>query len=216
MSDLSTPLGTISIGSGDQTSKANALWNAVSPAAVYGLNGATTSGLTLGLHGGKVPIHGVVTTVADYTGSMTVSSTNYVQAHPDTGVISSNTTGFTPGYIRIGQAVTSSSAITNWVDYRFNGFISHGTLTKTLPSDANYTLTADEADNDVYAISGTITATRNITIPLVGKRQTTCVNKTGQSLQFIGPTGTGVTVATLKHAIVRSDGTNIVRVTADA
>jgi hypothetical protein len=34
-------------------------------------------------------------------------------------------------------------------------------------------------------------------------------------LRFIGATGTGITVATLKHAIVRSDGTNIVRVTAD-
>jgi hypothetical protein len=63
--------------------------------------------------------------------------------------------------------------------------------------------------------TGTLTATRNITVPLVGKRQWTVYNGTGQSLQFIGATGTGITVATLKHAIVRSDGTNIVRVTAD-
>jgi hypothetical protein len=128
--------------------------------------------------------------------------------------ISKNTTGYTPGYIRIGRAVATTTAFT-WTDDRASAIRQSGTLQKTLPSDANYTLTAAEAENAIYEISGSITATRNITIPLVGKRQTTCVNKTGQSLQFIGPTGTGVTVATNKTAIVRSDGTNIVRVTAD-
>lgn len=214
MSDLSTPFGTISQGSSNQTTKANALFDAVSQAAVYGLNGTTTSALVLGLHGGKVVCHGVVTTIADYADTLTVSSTNYIEANPDTGAISKNTTGYTPGYVKIGRATTSTSAITNWLDDR--GPRISGTLVKTLPSDANYTLSADEADNTIYEISGTLTATRNITIPLVGKRQTTCANKTGQSLQFIGPTGTGITVATNKSAIVRSDGTNIVRVTADA
>ena len=63
--------------------------------------------------------------------------------------------------------------------------------------------------------TGTLTATRDIVVPLVGKRQWTVYNGTGQSLRFIGASGTGITIATGKHAIVRSDGTNIVRVTAD-
>lgn len=212
MADTSTPFGTIATGQGSQEVKANGLFDAASPAATYGLKAATVSGLSLTLHGGKVVIAGVVTTIVDYTGTLAASSTSYVEAHPDTGAVSKNTVSYTPGYIKIGRAVAGASTFT-WTDDR--GPQLSGTLAKTLPSDASYTLTADEADNVVYEISGTLTATRNITIPLVGKRQTTCVNKTGQSLQFIGPTGTGITIATIKTAIVRSDGTNIVRVTAD-
>lgn len=204
----------LSTGQVDQTAEANSLFNALAPGGLYGINYETTTGLTLGLHGGNIRLHGVVTTISDYTGSLAVSTTNYVEAHPDTGAISKNTTGYTPGYIRIGRAVATTTAFT-WIDDRVSSASPAGTLQKTLPSDANYTLLAAEADNAVYEISGTLTATRNITIPLVGKRQATCANKTGQSLQFIGPTGTGVTIATNKTAIVRSDGTNIVRVTAD-
>jgi len=212
MADTSTPFGTIATGQGSQEVKANGLFDAASPAATYGLKAATVSGLSLTLHGGKVVIAGAVTTIADYTGTLAASTTSYVEAHPDTGAVSKNTTSYTPGYIKIGRGVAGASTFT-WTDDR--GPRLSGTLTKTLASDANYTLTADEADNAIYAISGTLTATRNITIPLAGKRQYTVYNGTGQSLQFIGPTGTGITVATLKHAIVRSDGTNIVRVTAD-
>jgi len=215
MADSSTPLGTIATGQGNQEAKANGLFDAVSPSALFGLNYATTSGTTLGYHGGKLVAAGTLTTVAAGTLALTVSATNYVEAHPDTGAVSKNTTAYTPGYIRVGRAIVGTASITTWYDDRYYWAQSGKTLAKTLPSDANYTLTADEADNCIYEISGTLTATRNITVPLVGKRQTTCVNKTGQSLQFIGPTGTGITVATLKTAIVRSDGTNIVRVTAD-
>ena len=215
MADSTTPFGTIATGQGNQEAKANGLFDAVSPGALFGLNYATTSGTTLGYHGGKIISSGALLVITAGTINLTPSATNYVEAHPDTGVVSKNTTAYTPGYVRIGRAVVGSSSITTWYDDRYYWAWSGKTLAKTLPSDANYTLTADEADNCIYEISGTLTAARNITIPLVGKRQTTCVNKTGQSLQFIGPTGTGVTVATSKTAIVRSDGTNIVRVTAD-
>jgi len=48
-------------------------------------------------------------------------------------------------------------------------------------------------------------------------RQWTVFNNTagGFGLQFIGATGTGITVAAGKRAILYADGTNIVRVTAD-
>lgn len=215
MSSSSIPFGTIAVGQGDQVTKANALFDALFAAALYAKKYETTTGLTLGLHGGNLAAGGALLVVSDLTVSLTLSATNYVEAHPDTGAVTKNTTSYTPGYLRIGVAVCGASSITSWTDDRYLRFLSGGTLTKTLPSDAAYTLTASEADNSVLEISGTLTATRNITIPLVGKRQYTVYNGTGQSLQFIGPSGTGITVATLKHAIVRSDGTNIVRVTAD-
>lgn len=81
--------------------------------------------------------------------------------------------------------------------------------------DKNKVYSQAEAANATLTFTGTLTATRDIVVPLVGKRQWTVYNGTGQSLRFIGASGTGITVATVMHAIVRSDGTNIVRVTAD-
>ncbi len=217
MSDSTTPFGTIAIGQGDQVTKANALFDAAAPVAIYAKKYATTSGLTLGMHGGKILLSGVITTISDQTIALTASATNYVEAHPDTGAVSKNTTAFTPGYLPIAVVTTNSTSIvpsTGFVDSRTLALATNATLAKTL-SDANATLTQPEAANSTLTFTGSLTATRNITIPLVGKKQWTVYNGTGQSLQFIGPTGTGITVATLKHAIVRSDGTNIVRVTAD-
>lgn len=217
MADFANPLGTIAIGQGDQASKANGLFDAVSPASLFGYNYATTTGLTFGYHGGKMLISGVITTIANGTLSLSASSTNYIEAHPDTGSVSKNTTAFTAGYLPIAVATTNTTAIvpsTGFVDSRTKALASNATLAKAL-SDANATLTQAEAANATLTFTGTLTATRDVVVPLVGKRQWTVYNGTGQSLRFIGASGTGITVATLKHAIVRSDGTNIVRVMAD-
>lgn len=216
MADYSNPFGTIATG-GNQTAKANALFDAVSPIATYGYRYATTSGLTLGLHGGKILLAGIITTVLDQTIALTASSTNYVEAHPDTGAVSKNVTAFTPGYLPIAVVTTNATGIvpsTGFVDSRTLALATNSTLSKAL-SDANTTLTQAEAANSTLTFTGTPTATRDIVVPLVGKKQWTVCNGTSQSLRFIGASGTGITVATLKHAIVRSDGTNIVRVTAD-
>ena len=216
MADYATPFGTISQSGASQDVKANALFDAVSPAACYGLNGATTSGMNLGYHGGKVALAGVITTIAAGTLTLAGSSTNYIQAHPDTGAVSSNTTAFTAGYLPIATVTTNASGIvpsTGFVDQRCS-YVLNATLAKAL-SDANTTLNQPEAANSTLAFTGTLTATRDVVVPLVGKRQWTVYNGTGQSLRFIGASGKGITVATLKHALVRSDGTNIVRVTAD-
>lgn len=217
MADFQYPFGTISQSGASQDVKANGLFDAVSPGAVYGLNVATTAGLTLGLHGGKILLAGVITTIAAQTLALTASATNYVEAHPDTGAVSKNVTAFTPGYLPVSVVTTNTTGIvpsTGFVDSRTMSLATNSTLAKSL-SDANTTLTQAESANSTLTFTGTLTATRDVVVPLVGKRQWTVYNGTGQSLQFIGPSGTGITVATLKHAIIRSDGTNIVRVMAD-
>lgn len=213
MADSTTNLDSIVQGSGSQDIQANALYDAASPAFTYGRRSSTTSGTTWGYFGGKVRLAGVVTAISNGTLALTPSTTNYVQAHPDTGAVSSNTTGFTAGYLSLYTVVVGSATVTSYTDHR-GPLVLNDTLAKTL-TDANATLTQAEASNAILTFTGTLTATRNITVPLVGKQQWTVYNGTGQSLQFIGASGTGITVATLKHAIVRSDGTNIVRVTAD-
>jgi hypothetical protein len=53
-------------------------------------------------------------------------------------------------------------------------------------------------------------------MPLAAQQWTVFNGTTGGfGVQFIGATGTGITVAAGKRAIVYSDGTNVVRVTAD-
>lgn len=215
MADKAYPFGTISTGQGSQVAKANALFDAVSPMSVFGLDAALTGGLYYGYHGGKIVINGVVTRIDDGTLLLSVSATNYIEVNPTTGAISKNTTGYTPGFWRIGRAVTNTTSITGFDDDRFASRKSFGVLSRAFPSDANYTLTAVEADNDVLSIAaGVITATRDWIVPLI-PRQWTVINKTAQSVRIIGATGTGITIATGKTAIVMADGTNIVRVTAD-
>lgn len=213
MADSSSHLSPIVNNQFSQAQKANALFDAASPASTYGRNDATTGGLTWGYYGGKVRIAGVISSISNATLTLTASTTNYVEASPTDGAVSTNTTAFTPGYLPLYVVVMGSATATSYTDVR-GSYVLNDTLAKVL-SDANTTLTQSEAANSTLTFTGTLTATRNIIIPLVGKRQWTVYNGTGQSLQFIGPSGTGITVATVKHAVVRSDGTNIVRVTAD-
>lgn len=217
MSDSSSPFGTVSTSQLNQTSKANALFDACSPVTIYAKNAATTAGLMLGYHGGKLSINGVVTVIADNSVGLTASVTNYVEANPATGAVSKNTTAYTPGYWRVGRAVTGTASITTWYDDRFLNFGKQiAILTKAFPSDANYTLTAAEADVDVIKVSsGTITATRNLVVPVGFPRKWWVINGNAQSVQIIGASGTGITIASGKTALVMADGANVVRLTAD-
>lgn len=56
----------------------------------------------------------------------------------------------------------------------------------------------------------------NIIVPLTAGKMFTVINGSGQAITLIGATGTGIAVANTKTAIVMSDGTNVVRITADA
>lgn len=213
MSDSTSHLDGIVQNQGSQDLAANAVFDAESPSATYGRRASTSAGLNWGYYGGRVRIAGVLTSIANGTLALTASATNYVEAHPDTGAVSKNTTSFTAGYLPLYSVATGASTVSSWVDYR-QSYTLNDTLAKAM-SDANQTLTQAEAANAILTFTGTLTATRNIVVPLVGKRQWTVYNGTGQSLQFIGASGTGITVATVKHAVVRSDGTNIVRTMAD-
>lgn len=218
MADSTTNIDGIVNGSGSQDLTANAFFDAVSPSAIYGRRASSTSGLNWGYYGGKLLVYGVLTNIANGSITLSASATNYIEAHPDTGVVSKNTTAFTPGYLPLYSVVTNSTGVDpsgGYSDKRALALSTNATLVKAL-SDANTTLTQPEAANAMLTFTGTLTAPRDVVVPLVGKRQWTVYNGTGQSLRFIGASGTGITVATVKHAIVRSDGANIVRVTADA
>jgi len=215
MANSSTNLDALSSSQAGKEITANAYFDSASPATLYGRRQSTTSGLTWGYYGGNVLVNGALTQIANGTLSLTASASNYIEAEPTTGAVSSNTTGFTAGRTPLYTAVTGTSTVSSYTDHRLAVPDHHGRLAKAI-SDANTTLSFAEVRNQILEFTGTLTAQRNIVLPLK-PRQWTVFNGTagGFGLQFIGATGTGVVVAAGKRAIVYSDGTNIVRATAD-
>jgi hypothetical protein len=155
-----------------------------------------------------------MTQVANSAIALTASSTNYIET-TRAGVVSKNTTGFTAGSIPLYTVVAGAATITSYTDYRLQLTPYTGKLAKAM-TDANTTLTMAEARNHILEFTGTLSVARNIVVPLAVQQWTVFNGTTGGfGLVFIGPTGTGITVGAGKRAIVYSDGTNVVRVTAD-
>ena len=80
--------------------------------------------------------------------------------------------------------------------------------------DANLTLTATQWSSQFLNVTSSVslTATRNLVLPLNPGQQYTIENNTtgGRAIQAIGPSGTGVTIANGATNIVVSDGTNYI------
>lgn len=215
MSNSTITYDAISQSQASKEATANAMFDALSPASLYGRRQSTTSGLTWGYYGGNVLVNGVLTQIANATIALTASATNYLEAEPTTGAVSKNTTGFTAGRTPLYTIVTGTATVTSYTDHRIAVPDVTGRLVKAMP-DANTTLTFAEIRNQILEFTGTLTLQRNIVLPLTPRQWTVFNNTTGGfGLQFIGATGTGIVVAAGKRAIVYSDGTNVVRVTGD-
>jgi hypothetical protein len=89
-----------------------------------------------------------------------------------------------------------------------------GRLAKTI-TDANYTLTSTEYVKRILAISGTLTAGRDIVLPNIDGYEYIVFNNTTQILTFKVTGQTGVAVAAGKRAILYCNSVDYVRVTAD-
>jgi hypothetical protein len=211
MANSTTNLKTITSSQYQKEVTANGLFDACSPATIFGRKD-TSAGLNWDYYGGTLLVDGIPTQISNGSVTLTASATNYVQA-TRAGVVSSSTSTVTAGNFHLYSVTTNTTSVTQYYDYRAFRLPSCGRLAKAL-TDANTTLADSEARNQILEFTGTLTATRDIVVPLA-PFQWTVYNGTNQSLRFIGATGTGITVATTKRAIVYSDGTNVVRVTAD-
>lgn len=214
MSNSTITFDAISQSQASKEVTANAYFDAASPATTFGRRQSTSSGLTWGYYGGNILVDGAYSQIANGTLTLTASATNYVES-TRAGVVSKNTTGFTAGSWPLYQIVVGASTVTSYTDYRLQAFPFTGRNVKAL-SDANVTLSAYETRSNILEFTGTLTAQRNIVVPLAVQKWTVFNNTTGGfGLQFIGASGTGIVVAAGKRAIVYSDGTNVVRATAD-
>ena len=197
----------------------NAALDAMSQALLFGRRQSSSSGLTWGYYGGTLNVDGVLTQIANGTvpSNLIASTTNYVEA-TRAGVVSRNNSGFTPGSIPLYSVVTGASSVTSWTDYRaWAGFPGvDGRFVKAM-ANANQTLSAAEAQCDILEATGAISGSlKDMIVPLGPKQWTVFANVTGGfGLRVIGASGTGITIADGKRAIVYADGTNVVRVTAD-
>ena len=135
MSNSSTLLDTIATNQSNKEVVANALFDAASPAMLFGRHASACSGLTWGYYGGQFGSNAI----ANGTVTLTASTTNYVQANPTTGVVSANSTGFTSGYVELYTIVTGATTVTSYTDLRQSGTGSGGSATLSGLSDVNVT-----------------------------------------------------------------------------
>lgn len=215
MADSTTNLPQLSQSQTNQEARLNELLDAASVGTYFGRNAATCTGLTWGFFGGKLLVDGVETAVANGTLTLTASATNYVQLSR-AGVVSVATSR-DPLLAPLYTVVTGTATVTSYTDERDTRAInrlSHGATSIAL-TGANVTLSQAQALCDTLTVTGTLTAVRDLIVPLVRRRW--LIRHTGSAFgaRVIGATGTGITVAPGTSAFVECDGTNVFRVTAD-
>lgn len=216
MADLATILDQILVGQAQPAVTANELFDAASPATLFGRRARTCSGLTWGYYGGVLLVDGVPTAVANGTLSLTASQTNYIEA-TRAGSVSFNTTGYTAGRIPLYRVTTSGSAVTNYLDDRVPwqpAYITHEISVAVTTADV--TLSAAQARARLIQTTGVLTGNRAVILPDRGEWIAYCNNSGAFTTTFKTSGGSGIVVAQGSRAILYGDGTNVVRVTADA
>jgi hypothetical protein len=209
MSDSTTLIQQIVAGANADV-RVNENFDAASPAMMFGRRAAATTGLTWAYYGGKWPINGVPTAIANGTVTLTASTTNYVGI-TQAGVVTASATA-DPLHTPLYTVVTGASTVTSYIDNR-GPMRPYGIGTQAM-ADANQTITQALALCDSLTTTGALTGTRNLVVPLVRRAWTVRNNCTGGSVQVIGATGTGVTIAAGSVALVECDGTNVLAATS--
>ena len=142
---------------------ANALWNAMSQAALF--SRYNSSGLIWYYYGGTMIVDGVVTQIANNTVTLSASATNYIEADRS-GALTKNTTGFTPGRIPLYTAVTNATTITSYTDCRGQWQPLHiSSKTSVAVTGADVTLTQAQAACRYLTTTGILTGNRNVIVP---------------------------------------------------
>jgi len=218
MSDSTDKLTQLTTAQAGKETTVNELMRAVSPASTLARK-QSSSGLSWDYYGiDRWYINATATTKANTTLALTASSTRYVSADRALAV-TEVATAFAPDKLALYKIVTGASTVTSYEDHRdphhVNRFL-YGRFVLAM-ADANKTLTYEQAMCESMELTGALTALRDVVVPVVPRPYTVFANTTGGfGVRVIGATGTGVTVADGKRAHVECDGTNVVRVTADA
>lgn len=217
MADSTAKLTQLAASQAGKETAVNELMAALSIASPLARR-QSSSGLAWDYYGiDRWYINGTATTKANSSVTLTASSTRYVAADRSLAV-TDNATAFPANKLALYKVVTGTATVTSYEDHRdlhhINRFL-YGRFTLAM-ADANKTLTYEQAMAESMELTGALTALRDVVVPLVPRAWTVYANTSGGfGVRVIGASGTGITVADGKRAIVECDGTNVVRVTAD-
>ena len=217
MSNKTSLLDLIYQSQSSKETTANNLFDAASPAMLFGRRASLCSGLNWFYYGGYMLVDGVLTAIANNAAALalTASSNNYIEA-TRAGVVSANTTGFTPGRIPLYLAVTSTSTVSDYTDYRpWVQPVAVTSKASVAVTTADYTLSAAEARCGYLTTTGALTGNRNVIVPNDWQGIVFCNNTGAFTTTFKTQYGTGIVVAQGKRAVLFADGTNVVRITGD-
>lgn len=217
MASITPNLDLIAQSQASKEITANALFDAGSPATLFGRRASLCSGLNWFYYGGVMLVDGVLTTISNNAAALalTASATNYIEA-TRAGVVSKNTTAFTPGSIPLYTVVTGASSVTSYTDQRAWVQPEHLTsMTSVSVTTADVTLNDAQSRCSYLTTTGALTANRNVIVPNNWQGTVFCNNSGAFTTTFKTAAGSGVVVAQGKRAILIADGTNVVRITSD-
>lgn len=117
MANSTTNLDLIASSQAGKEITANALFDAGSPAMLFGRRAAGCVALTWAYYGGPMMISGAPARISNGSLSLTASATLYLEA-TTAGVVSTNTTGWTSGSIPLYKIVTGPASVTSYEDWR--------------------------------------------------------------------------------------------------
>src|SRR5574337_858507 len=210
-SSVTTLPDQISTSSANIPTRLNESFDAASVATLFGRRASTCSGLTWGYYGGVVFIGGARTLVANGTLTLTASATNYVEVD-QTGALSVNTSGPTPGKLLLYTVVAGASAVTSYTDNRSKIALCAFFFLYAAVAMANADKTLTQAQDLCATVecTGTSAAVRNLNTAN-SRGRFVVFNNTAGGFNVIVKTasGTGVTVAPGVRALVEVDGSNV-------
>jgi len=117
MADKTSNLELISAGQAQKEVTANALFDAASPAMLYGRHAEACIGLTWAYYGGKKSNGVSVNNISNGTKTLSASTTNYIECDND-GVVYKVTGSPTGGRFLLYTVVTNSTTVTDYTDHR--------------------------------------------------------------------------------------------------
>ncbi len=149
MANSTTNLDLISSGQANKEVTANELFDAGSPATLFGRRASTTALLTFGYYGGN--LLGLGTPISNGTISLLTNTTNYVEFNTTLNVVSRNNIGYTSGFIPLYRITTNATTQVSWFDDRPSPLVGSN---YTLPTASTSVLGGVKVDGITLTING--------------------------------------------------------------
>lgn len=223
MANSSTNIDGIISSQASKEVTANAFFDAASPATLYGRRQSQCSGLTWAYYGGNVTrSDNTLAQIGNGTLALTASTTNYITALKESGVVYCNTTttawNDTANYWRLYSVVTGTATVTSYTDEREIGRMTGVGTGLVAPVTKTTSFTLGSNENEVICNgTATITATFPAASSWVGRKvriKTIAAFTVVSASSNVKPldtdtAGTAILAATAgKYAELVSDGTN--------